>query len=513
MYILYSSIIFSIQLTILLKKLKICIIATIIMNQLTQMDLISLIENLPIDLLYLVTNYDPLVIFHVDKFIKYDWFKLIRMNFSLRYQRDLCTNEEIMRVYLDHCSREKTTVIAGYYYTIIKLEDGTLMCCGRNQYGELGLGDQGDREIFNEIKGIDKNIVEMLDTQYGTIIRLTDGTLMACGYNNNGHLAMGAGIYIRQFSKIPNIPNNVVEIIVNSYYTILKLSDGTLMSCGYNQFGQLGLGDTGNRGWFTKIRGIPKNIVEVISNCHRTIIRLDDGTLMGCGYNEYGQLGMEPCIQRNVFREIGGIPKNITKVICGALHTIIVLTDGTLMTCGSNGYGQLGLGDRVNRYSFEKIKGIDKNIVEVTCGEYHTMIRFGNGTLMVCGSSSWGILGTEDNVLRDTFYEIKGIPKNIAKVISSHYNTVIILTDGTLMGCGRNGSGQLGLGDTVSRNSFVEIKGIPKNIAEVSFGFDHGIIKFKDGTFMGCGSNAHGQLGFGDRRDRWTFEKLNITVR
>ena len=58
-------------------------------------------------------------------------------------------------------------------------------------------------------------------------------------------------------------------------------------------------------------------------------------------------------------------------------HTIIKLTDGTdgtsigpnflnsgstLMSCGSNAYGQLGHGDRINRDRFEEIGGILKYI-------------------------------------------------------------------------------------------------------------------------------------------------------
>ena len=52
-------------------------------------------------------------------------------------------------------------------------------------------------------------------------------------------------------------------------------------------------------------------------------------------------------------------------VICGSDHTIIRLTDGTLMSCGYNGNAQLGHGDYKNRNLFELIKDIPKNISQV----------------------------------------------------------------------------------------------------------------------------------------------------
>ncbi|AYV83803.1 MAG: hypothetical protein Hyperionvirus11_76, partial [Hyperionvirus sp.] len=55
---------------------------------------------------------------------------------------------------------------------------------------------------------------------------------------------------------------------------------------------------------------------------------------MGCGYNGFGQLGFSDYTRRNIFEELTGIPKNIVEVICGDYHTIIRSGDGTLMSCG-----------------------------------------------------------------------------------------------------------------------------------------------------------------------------------
>ena len=42
-------------------------------------------------------------------------------------------------------------VVAGGYYTMILAEDGTVFACGKNEGGQLGLGDTGDRWTFTAV--------------------------------------------------------------------------------------------------------------------------------------------------------------------------------------------------------------------------------------------------------------------------------------------------------------------------------------------------------------------------
>ncbi|AYV82779.1 MAG: chromosome condensation regulator [Hyperionvirus sp.] len=469
----------------------------------------DLIKNLPIDLLYIITNYDPKILFRIlpkSELIKYDWFKLIKINFSLIYQRDACTNEEIMQVYLDNCTK-KSKIVCGEYYTIIRLADGTLMSCGSNNFGQLGHGDNISRNVFAEIKGIGKKIVEVTCGAHHTIIRLIDGTLMGCGTNYYGQLGLGR-MERNSFEEIKNIPKNITQVICGNQITIIKLTDGTLMACGLNLYGQLGFGDINTRFVFEEIKGIGKNIAQVICGINETIIRLTDGTLMVCGYNSQGQFGLGDNMSRFLFSEIRGIPKNIDQVICGAYHIIIRLTDGTLLSCGSNHEGQLGLGDCVNRNIFEKVPSVPKNIAEVICAEMHTTIRLTDGTLMRCGYNDVGQLGLGDRKNRNLFEKVNSIPKNIAQILYGSSSTIIRLTNGTLMACGLNLYGQLGFGDERYRLSFEKIPGIPQNIAEIICSHFVTIIRLTEGTLMACGYNDHGQLGLGDKLHRNRFEKI-----
>ncbi|AYV83262.1 MAG: chromosome condensation regulator RCC1 [Hyperionvirus sp.] len=471
------------------------------------MELILLIRNLPIDLLYIVSGYDHRVVLLLGEesaLIKCDWFLLIKLNFSLIYERKISTQKEIMKVYFDNCSNEKPRIVCGTSNTILRLSDGRLMGCGNNCYGQLGLGDNKCRNLFFEISGIPKNIVEVICCTLSTIIRLGNGTLMTCGYNLFGQLGLGDNESRYKFTKIAGIPKDIVEIICGDHHVIIRLACGTLMGCGLNNYGQLGVGDYENRNEFCVIPNIPKNIEEVLCNNYCTIIRLACGTLMACGYNGCGRLGFGNDYNINRFKEIPGVPKNIARVVCGLNHTVILLRDGTLMSCGSNYYGQLGLGDNVNRGSFQKINGIPENIVDVVGNFYHVVIRLTDGTLMSCGSNERRQLGLGDCLNRNTFFEIRGVPKNVAKVILDVLFTVVILTDGTLIDLANCESKRRPL----SALGEIEMSE-PKNIVEVIGADDYIIIRLRDGTIMSCGSNSYGELGLGDEKYRNSFEKIN----
>ncbi|AYV82719.1 MAG: chromosome condensation regulator [Hyperionvirus sp.] len=293
------------------------------------MDL-ELFNGLPIELRYVITNYDPAALFQIlskAELIKCDWFRLVKMNFSLDYERDKCAREEIMEVYVDNCYEEKSEIAYGKHHIIIRLKDGTFLARGMNSHGQLGIRKCSEMiGRFEEIKGIGANIDRVICGAYYTIVKLTDGTLMGSGDNTSGQLGLGDELCRCEFEVISGIPKNIRNVVCGDSSVIILLTDGTLMGSGFNEYGELGLGDYLPRNRFTEIPGIPKNIVaEVIFATYCTIIRLTDGRLLRSGLATGG--GMKG----NLFQEIANIPKNVAKVISGAYSTIIRLTNGILM--------------------------------------------------------------------------------------------------------------------------------------------------------------------------------------
>ena len=99
-----------------------------------------------------------------------------------------------------------------------------------------------------------------------------------------------------------------------------------------------------------------------------------DGTLWTCGYNYYGQLGDNTGVSKSspVQTIAGGT--NWKQVAAGSagIHTAAIKTDGTLWSWGFNVSGQLGDNTTTNKSSpVQTITG-GTNWKQVACGYRHT---------------------------------------------------------------------------------------------------------------------------------------------
>ena len=343
-----------------------------------------------------------------------------------------------------------------------------------------------------------------------TLMLKNDSTLWGCGLNHYGQLGLGDTNSRITFVQITANINDIKSVYCGTHYTIILKNDGTLWGCGYNDYGQLGLGDKTNKNIFTKITTNTDDVKSVYCGSLYTLILKKDGTLWGCGWNSYGQLGLGDKTNRKVFTQITTNVDNIKSVYCGGAHAFILKNDGTLCGCGDNQYGQLGLENTNNETAFTMIYSNPGNIKLIYCGCNHTLILQNNGTLWGCGDNQYGQLGLGDTDNRNIFTKITN---DITSVYCGYAHTIILKNDGTLWGCGQNNHGQLGLGkDTNNKTFFTQITVNIDNIKSVYCSYDNTLILKNDGTLWGCGSNSQGELGLGDTNNRNTFTQITTNT-
>jgi alpha-tubulin suppressor-like RCC1 family protein len=134
-------------------------------------------------------------------------------------------------------------------------------------------------------------------------------------------------------------------------------------------------------------------------------------------------------------------------------------------------------------------------IRDVSCGSTHSMFLKSNGTVLTCGSNSYGELGLETTIDTSIATQINSL-SGIAKISAGYSHSLFLKDDGTVYGCGLNIYGQLGNG--TSTTSGVNPPSLVLNLSNVGLitgGSSHSLFVQNNGNIWACGSNSDGQLG------------------
>ncbi|XP_060003550.1 probable E3 ubiquitin-protein ligase HERC3 isoform X3 [Lagenorhynchus albirostris] len=226
------------------------------------------------------------------------------------------------------------------------------------------------------------------------------------------------------------------------------------------------------------------------------------------GYWSLGQPGMSTNLQGIVAEpQVCGFvsDRSVKEVACGGSHSVFLLEDGEVYTCGLNTKGQLGHAREGNKP--EQIGALaDQHIVHVACGESHSLALSDRGQLFSWGAGSDGQLGlmtTEDSVAVPRLIQ-KLNQQTILQVSCGNWHCLALAADGQFFTWGKNSHGQLGLGkecpSQASPQRVRSLEGIP--LAQVTAGGAHSFALSLSGAVFGWGMNNAGQLGLSDEKDR-----------
>ncbi|XP_023610395.1 probable E3 ubiquitin-protein ligase HERC4 isoform X2 [Myotis lucifugus] len=227
------------------------------------------------------------------------------------------------------------------------------------------------------------------------------------------------------------------------------------------------------------------------------------------GNASFGQLGLGGIDEEIVLEPRKSdffINKKVRDVGCGLRHTVFVLDDGTVYTCGCNDLGQLG--HEKSRKKPEQVVALDaQNIIAVSCGEAHTLALNDKGQVYAWGLDSdgqLGLLGSEECIR---------VPRNIkclsdiqiVQVACGYYHSLALSKASEVFSWGQNKYGQLGLGTDCKKQASPQLIksliGIP--FMQVAAGGAHSFVLTLSGAIFGWGRNKFGQLGLNDENDRY----------
>ncbi|XP_057653179.1 probable E3 ubiquitin-protein ligase HERC4 isoform X1 [Diorhabda carinulata] len=273
--------------------------------------------------------------------------------------------------------------------------------------------------------------------------------------------------------------------------------------------GELGLGGVEeehilaptNLDWY-----LANTVVKAALGNYHTLLLTKDGKVYSCGSNDYGQLGHNQTRKRprmSLFKPVSALDAHhIIDVKCGSLHSMALNQWGQVFSWGSNFCGQLGHGTEQDQYEIPKpIKALASyNIVQIHCGQRHSIALASSGEILTWGANNFGQLGLGftsqvENIPR-LLTSLQGVPIHLVTCGANH--TFALSKSGAVYGWGKNTCGQLGLNCVDNKIFPAQLRTLRNiRVRYIACGDEFSMFLTLDGGVLTCGAGMFGQLGHG----------------
>lgn len=208
---------------------------------------------------------------------------------------------------------------------VILTKQGTAFSFGRNESGQLGLGDEKTRSFPRMIQNMADKIIDAACGARHTLLLGASGKVYTCGKNNSGQLGVGDAKmdHMNMPRVIPYDFGKAIQVQAGKEFSMVLNDAGQIFAFGHPEHGCLGNGTDGQYFDGPKLtfhyQRKPRMVEEYVEK-------------------EAGKLGEG----REKSEETLLAPPKIVNIQCGPDHTIALAEDGNVFTWGFGGYGRLG---------------------------------------------------------------------------------------------------------------------------------------------------------------------------
>lgn len=349
-------------------------------------------------------------------------------------------------------------------HSVIVTDEGGTMTFGRNDKGQLGLGDTDTRvtpTVVEALKGVD--IIAAACGRSHTLFLDSDGIVYACGDNKMGQCGTNQQSVHQILTPVriafkENKP--IVKIACGAEFSMIVDADGKLYSFGHPEHGQLGHNSEGK--YFTSGN-------KYAFHC------------------EYAPRRIVTFIEKSREGHVSPVDDvQIVDVACGTNHTLAVDKKHRCFSWGFAGYHRLGHSETKNELVPRSIKMFDappnsgRGAARVFAGATHSMALDVNGLLYFWGQNK-------------SSGEATMYPKNVQdlcgwriKAVSCANRSIFVIAEDTCISWGPSPTyGELGYGEGKSKSSTVpqEVKTLDGiHVINIACGFGHTLLMARDRT-------------------------------
>ncbi|MFD7263200.1 hypothetical protein [Streptomyces sp. NPDC059874] len=328
-------------------------------------------------------------------------------------------------------------VDAGNAHDIALRADGTVWTWGLNNFGQLGSGTTTDSTTpvqvcaVGETAPCDSFLTGVTAVAAGgghSLALRTDGTVVAWGSGGQGELGNGASgegavsttpvqvCAVGETAPCDSFLGGVTAIAAAPGHSLALRTDGIVVSWGYNAYGQLGDGTTTQRSTPVQVHSLFEATAISAASTHSLALRAD-GTVRSWGSNDFGLLGngtsgagtqsstpVQVCAVGET-APCGSFLTGVTAISAGDQHNLVARTDGTALSWGGNGNGQLGSGTSgsgTQSTTPVRVCAVGQtapcgsfltDVSAIAAGAQHSLVVRTDGTALSWGANGYGELG------------------------------------------------------------------------------------------------------------------------
>jgi alpha-tubulin suppressor-like RCC1 family protein len=265
-------------------------------------------------------------------------------------------------------------------------------------YGQLGDGTNTRDSLPEKVLNIGR-IIDIAAGDYHSLAIEKGGTIWSWGFNNYGQLGHGNTTFTVDTPRQVQTLTNAIDVDGGFHHSLGIRADSTVWAWGENNYGQLGNGTFNDTSLPVQVKNID-SAIQVAAGSNYSLALKSDGTVWAWGRNTYGQLGDNSTVDRALPVKVKNL-NNVVDIAAGNGHAVAVRADGTVWAWGKNNYGQLGNGTTQDDSIPVQVDGID-NAVAVDIGNRHSLVLTANGALKGFGYNAYGNLGVGDWVTQYT---------------------------------------------------------------------------------------------------------------
>jgi alpha-tubulin suppressor-like RCC1 family protein len=383
------------------------------------------------------------------------------------------------------------TVVGGLTAPAHATGPGLVAAWGYNASGQLGNGTNSSSNV--PVQSALTGATAVAIGGYHTLALQADGTVLAWGQGTRGQL--GNGTFANSSVPVqvldPSDPSGRLTGVIavgngGLFHNLALKSNGTVVAWGWNENGQLGNGSYTNSSVAVQVldpsdpSGRLTGIIAVVpgSQRHSLAVR-SNGTVVAWGYNGMGALGTGGYTSSNVPRPVvdpadpTGRLTGVTSVAGGIHHSVALKSDGSVVSWGWNGYGQLGNGTFSD--TTVPVPASVSGVTAVSTSGYHVVALKGDGSVVTWGHNDYGQLGNGTNAHNPA--PVTAISSGVTSVSAGVFHNLALKSDGSVAAWGWNQDGQLGNGTNANSSVPVAVSGLA-GVTMVTAGGQHSAALF-----------------------------------